>query len=489
MNALAGLAERVRRRPAGDGAFDRRLVAPLVLGAVLNPVNSSMIAIALVPIGLALGVSAAQTAWLVSGLYVATAIGQPVVGRLVDRYGVRPVYLGATALVGVAGVIGATAPNLAVLVLARVVLGLGTCAGYPAAMSLIRREARRTGVDSPSGILALLTVAAQTVSVVGPSLGGILIAVTGWRGIFAVNVPLAVACLVLGRARLPVDPPVRRTRSWWADLDVPGMLLFAVMLMALMVVLMQPSARTALLLLVVAGFGAALVRRESRVADPFLDVGPLLTNRPLQLTYLRQLLAMTVSYSFLYGFTQWLEAGHGLSASQTGLLLLLMPLTAIGVTALTGRSPEVRRKLLVGSALQVVSCALLLTVGPTTPVVALLGIGLLVGIPQGLNNLANQTALYHQADPARTGSSAGLLRTFMYLGAILAAAANAAAYGEQATTSGLHVLAVALTGVALLFLIVVLVDRSLAAIGRPTPAEQPAPTSATTVEAGDAATP
>ena len=59
--------------PAPDH-FDRRLVAPMVLGAILNPINSSMIAVALVPIGAALGAEPAQTAWLVSGLYLATAI-------------------------------------------------------------------------------------------------------------------------------------------------------------------------------------------------------------------------------------------------------------------------------------------------------------------------------------------------------------------------------------------------------------------------------
>jgi hypothetical protein len=109
-------------------AFDRNLIAPMVLGAILNPINFSMIAVALVPIGLAFGASPSATAWLVSGLYLATATGQPVVGRLVDRYAPRRLYLVATALVGVAGVLGVTAPTLGVLVAARVLLGLGTCA-------------------------------------------------------------------------------------------------------------------------------------------------------------------------------------------------------------------------------------------------------------------------------------------------------------------------------------------------------------------------
>ena len=75
-------------------------------------------AVALVPIGVAFGESPSATAWLVSALYLASAVGQPLVGRLIDIYGPRRLFLPATALVGLAGVIGAAAPNLAVLVVA-----------------------------------------------------------------------------------------------------------------------------------------------------------------------------------------------------------------------------------------------------------------------------------------------------------------------------------------------------------------------------------
>src|SRR5690349_3748306 len=141
-------------------SFDRKLLAPMILGAVLNPINSSIIAVSLVPIGIALGAPPSQTAWLVSSLYLATAIGQPVAGRLVDSFGPRRLFLIGSTLVGLAGLLGTVAPSLGVLVVARVLLGFGTCAGYPAAMYLIRSESRRTGRDSPAGILTLLAVSA-----------------------------------------------------------------------------------------------------------------------------------------------------------------------------------------------------------------------------------------------------------------------------------------------------------------------------------------
>lgn len=443
-------------------AFDRRLIPPMILGAVLNPVNSSMIAVALVPIGLAFGASPAGTAWLVSGLYLATAVGQPVMGRLVDTYGARRMYLIGAVLLGVGGLVGAASPHLWTLVLARVLIGLGTCAGYPAAMSLIRGESDRTGQKSPAGVLTALAVGAQTVAVVGPTVGGLLIGLGGWRTIFAVNVPMALACLVLGSLRLPRSPrPARRPAF-----DLLGIGLFAAALTALLIFLMDPHMALlwlpALSVVTLTSFAV----RELRTRVPFLDLRVLAGNGPLLATYGRNLLAYVVSYAYIYGYTQWLEAGRGLSPSHAGLLLLPSFLVAIVVSTLTGKRWGVRRKLVVGACGQIVACGMLAFVDPSTPLWMLVGIGVVLGLPQGLNNLANQSALYRQADPARMGQSAGLLRTSTYLGAIVASSATGMFLGEQADTLGLHELAAFMVAAALLMLLSVLPDRTLKNVER-----------------------
>jgi MFS family permease len=440
--------------------FDRRLIVPLVLGAVLNPVNSSMLAVALVPIGLTFHAVPAETAWLVSALYLATATGQPVVGRLIDRYGARRLYLAGAALVGVAGVIGALAPSLGLLVLSRVLLGFGTCAGYPAAMYLIRRS----GIEKPGGLLTALSVSAQTIVVIGPTAGGLLIGAAGWRALFAVNIPLALVCLVLGAILLPRADGIEKFEH---RLDHLGIGLFAGTLTSLMLFLMSPSLGHLWLPALTAVLAAGFVRRELRYPDPFLDVRVFGGNAPLIATYLRTLLAQTVAYAYLYGFTQWLEAGRGLSAAHAGLILLPMSLVSIGVSTITGRRAEFRGKLLVGAISQVVACALMLLLNAESALWIPVLISVICGLPQGLNSLANQNAVYFQADPDRMGASAGLLRTFAYLGAMVSSAATGAFFRHGADTAGLHGLAVFLIVVAGLLLIVVLADRSLRRLGGP----------------------
>ncbi|MGW4773573.1 MFS transporter [Nocardia sp. NPDC004278] len=452
----------------GTTRFDRGLIAPMILGSILNPINSSMLAVALVPIGKAFGAPPSQTIWLVSALYLATAVGQPVLGRLVDRYGPRTLYLIGTALVGIAGVLGALAPGLGVLILSRVLLGFGTSAAYPASMFLLRSESERTGAQSPAGVLAVLSIANQVMAVVGPTLGGVLIGVGGWHLIFTINVPLSLACLVLGRMRLPrrAELPAAVRARQDGGVDIAGMVLFAGALVSSMLFLMEPALAHWYLLVIAGLVGLVFVLRELRAAAPFIDLRVLGGNAPLLATYGRQVLAFVTAYAFLYGFTQWLEEGRSLSASVAGLVLLPMSLSAIVITAITGRRRQVRGKLIAGGLLQVAACACLLLLGPHTGIWLLVALGVLMGLPQGLNGLANQNALYYQADPARMASSAGLLRTGMYLGALIAAAADAAVFPQAADSAGVHELAVLLLVVSVLLVIVTLADRSLAHVGR-----------------------
>lgn len=456
-------------RSAPADRFDTRLLAPMMLGAMLNPINTAIIAVALTPIGIALDAPASETVWLVSGLYLATAIGQPLVGRLVDIFGVKRIFLTGGALVALAGAIGFLAPNshdsVWWLVVARVILGLGTCAGYPAAMNLIRAESERTGLKSPAGILAALSVTTQTVAVIGPTLGGLLIGAWGWRATFAVNVPLGLASLLLGWIFFPRKTGLEPAPEARPKIDGRGIALFTIAMLALLVFLQNISLGLVWLVAVALVAGAGLVWWELRTREPFIDVRVLAGNVPLLLTYVRALLTATISYTFVYGFTQWLEDGRGLNATAAGLVLLPVFAGGIAVSVSFGRSPKVTRNLMVGSTAQLVVGILVLVMTGASPIWFLVVAMLVLGIPQGLNNLAIQNSLFHQADPERIASSAGLLRTFLYLGAIIASVVYGNVYGARATTGGLHVLGWVVIGVSVVFFLITVFDRTLAKVG------------------------
>ncbi len=193
---------------SADNAFGWRFVMPLALGSALNPVNSTMIATALVPIANDFHASVAQTGWLIAGLYLTSAVAQPTMGRLADRFGARRVYLVSLVLVMLAGVAGRWAPSLGWLVAVRVLLGIGTSGAYPSAMRLFRERADRSGSAPPRIAMGVLSLTGIATMAVGPVLGGVLTGAFGWHAIFTVNIPLALFTLVAVLAGVPSDLPV-----------------------------------------------------------------------------------------------------------------------------------------------------------------------------------------------------------------------------------------------------------------------------------------
>src|SRR5580700_10903816 len=138
---MTQLGTRLRRmlgRPDERGQpFSWRFTTPLFMGSALNPINSSLLATALLPIAHGIGVPVGQTAALVTALYLATAIAQPTAGKAAEVLGPRRVFLAGIILVGVGGLAGGFARDLLTLLASRVLIGLGTSCAYPTAMLLI----------------------------------------------------------------------------------------------------------------------------------------------------------------------------------------------------------------------------------------------------------------------------------------------------------------------------------------------------------------
>lgn len=462
-------------RDASRG-FGPRFIAPLFVGTMLNPINSTMIATAWVPIGRGFAVGAAATAALVSALYLASAIAQPVMGKLADRLGSRRVYLFGLAVVGLAGIGGALAPSLASLVVVRVVIGIGTSAAYPAAMAMVRTQSQRLGVSAPGGVLGALSIASLTSATIGPVLGGVLVGAFGWRSIFLANLPLAVVGLVLTLRWLPADDPrPAQPDGLWSGLDVPGIAAFGATLTLLLLFLADFNHPSWWLASGFVAAAAALVVWELRADEPFLDLRMLGRNPRLVATYARYGLTFMIIYGMLYGFPQWLQEARGLSPEAAGLLLLPMSLVAGGCTVLGARGRRIRGPLVTGTVALLGASVALLWLNTTAAVVTVIGVAILFGIPNGLNVVGNQAAMYAQAPAADTGIASGLFRTSQYIGAILSASAIGLVYGPRASDTGLHQLAIIFAALSVILLAATVFDHTI--MRRP-PAEKPTPPTA-----------
>lgn len=451
----------------------KRFAAAILPGPALNPINTTMIAVALVPIARDTGVSAATAVWLVAGLYLVSAIFMPTAGKCADMFGPRKIYFFGLIMAAVCGLIPTLFPSFLGALIARLGIGIGTSAAYPAVMVLIRDDAERHGRDTPKGLLAAVSFSSLATATVGPVLGGVLVDTFGWQAIFLVNIPFALITLAMGLAWLPPDnarpaiaensPKPQGLRS----IDWLGIVLFAVSMVALLLFLLdvQSAVQAGAWWLVVLGVvvGAAFVLWEMRVKNPFVDVVMVAHNAPLTRTFLRFFLTLLCMYLVTYGFIQWLQAVQGFSASAAGLVQLPTMILGALATIWAGKSMRMFFQLTLTAAMLLIGGAMLVVLDVSTPLWWLLIAMAAFGIPHGVCSVANQAALYTQAPANALGSASGLSRTFTNIGAISASAIISVVYGEAPTTEGMTVIAIIMLISAGLLLVLTVTDRSLKA--------------------------
>ncbi|MEU6221364.1 MFS transporter [Streptomyces sp. NPDC047022] len=445
-----------------EAAFSSRFMAPLLIGAALNPINSSLIATALVPIARDLSVSAGRVTILVSALYLATAVMQPAAGRAADVLGARRVFLAGCVLVTVGGLAGAFAHDLRALTTARLLIGTGTSAGYPSAMALVSQ--RSPGKALPGPVLGRISMIGNATVAVGPAVGGLLVTVFGWRSTFLINVPCALLAAACALAWIDRDPPARERPSASAvlsRLDLPGMLLFGATACALVIYLQQiphadPSIAGAALAL-----ACLLIAWERRARTPFFDVRQLAAHTALTRTYLRTALTLLGVYTVLYGLTPWLQSAAGYSAQAAGLLILPMGMLAALINGPVAARGRVRRPLTAAALAMAAASAVTLRLTASSSIWPVLTISLAFGVTVGAATSANQTALTRQAPRSELGTVSGLFRTFTALGSIASSAVISTVYAHGVSDHGLHTAAWILIAVSAGALAMTLLDTSL----------------------------
>jgi MFS family permease len=438
----------------------------VLLGPLLNPINTTMVSVALAPISRDLGISAAQAIWLVAALYLASAIAQPTMGKLADRFGPKKVFLVGLVVVGIAGFVPEISGGFGGAILARVLIGIGTSSAYPAALTTLRQHSQRIGKPTPPLVLGALSVTSLVSAAAGPPLGGALIGAFGWHAIFLVNVPLAVFGIIVAAMWLPSD----RDRPRNADddrvpvltaLDPTGMLLMTGFVGSLLVFLLDLSSGWWWLLAVSVVLLVALVLWELRAAKPFVDVRMLARNGALSRTYMRLFLVYMLAYTMTYGFSQWVQDVAGYSSDAAGYIQLPAAIVAGIVSFMVARKTAVRGPLIIAATVPIVGGLLLLALHVGSPVWLIALAPAMFGVPQGLASVSNQAALYRIVPADSIGVAAGLSRTSVYIGAIAASSLIGGVFGQAPTTADLHLLGWVIVGVAVLLSVLTIADRAL----------------------------
>jgi EmrB/QacA subfamily drug resistance transporter len=254
------------------------LVGTLVAAQLVVMFDSSILNIALPSIASDLHLSATGTAWVVNAYFLAFGGLLLLSGRAADVWGRRRMFLIGAAVLAVGSVLGSVAPNMPVLITARLTQGVGAAMLSPAAMSVIL--AGFSGA-ARSRAMSWWGAASAIGGALGVSLGGLLTGGLGWHGALAVTAILAGFVLVSGWVTLPADRAAAR-RSF----DATGAsLLTTAVICIVYAVLTAPNDGVASPGVVAAavgavGAGVGFVLIEQRSADPVLPL-PALRSRKL----------------------------------------------------------------------------------------------------------------------------------------------------------------------------------------------------------------
>jgi EmrB/QacA subfamily drug resistance transporter len=290
--------------------------------------------VALVDMQRSLGGSLASLSWVLNAYAVTLAALLIPAGRLGDRIGHRRVFLAGIAVFTIASLICAVAPDVLVLVAARVVQAAGAAALVPTSLALLlaavdtgRRMAATRGW-SAAGALA---------AVAGPLLGGLLVDLS-WRWVFVVNLPVGVLAWVLGRRALAHD----RGRADEPMPDLLGSVLLVLGVGALTGALVEApswgwtSPPTVAVLAVAAAGIVVFVLRCRRHPAPLLEL-PLLRVRRFATANVATFL-FSVSFGImLLSNSLWCQDVWHYSAFRTGLAMAPGPAMVPIATALTAR--------------------------------------------------------------------------------------------------------------------------------------------------------
>jgi MFS family permease len=393
-----------------------RLVAAS-LAATLMPLNSTMIAVALPDISSEFGRDPALvTQGLFTSYLIASVVLQSPAGKLGDRVGHARMVVAGQALVAAGALLGYLAPELWVLIVARISMAAGGAALVPSAVALLRHDLpaeRRGRAFGAFGAMMALSAA------LGPVVGGELVEAFGWRSLFAVNLPVlagSVALIVIA-GRAPAE-----LRDAHPQFDWIGTGLLAGGLTGIILGL-RPDGPNVLVLLVGVGLLVPFGWWERRASDPVVAFS-LFRSVPFAAGAFLIALQNLVMYALMLQVTLVAAALFDLDARATGRLIVSMMLAMVITSPIAGRLTDhvgARSIAVAGSVSGLLGIGALAWIDLTAPEqlappLVLLGIGI------GLTAPAAQSASMSAVSWGLAGMAAGIGATMRYLGGIIGVA-------------------------------------------------------------------
>ncbi len=392
-----------------------RILIPVVVAIafLMEQLDSTILTTAIPDMARSLATTPVRLNLAVTAYVLTLAVFIPLSGWFADRFGTRRIFVVALAIFTVGSALCGIAESFAMLVVTRVLQGIGGAMMTPVGrLILLRSFPRRELVTA----MTYVTFPAILGPIIGPLVGGFLTTYSSWRWIFYVNVPFGLAGILLAvrfMEEVPGDPAVQ--------FDFPGFVMFGSGI-ALLQVGMESIGRLTLPAVEIAGLFVAAVlllvafgRYARRAPVPVVDLG-LFRQRTFAVGTLAGGLCRIAMNGTPFLLPLMLQVGFGMSAIGSGSLTFIGSGGAIVVRLFI--APLLRSfgfdKVLIGSAIAGSAVLAGFTLlGPSTPRWMIGGYVLLFGLSRSTQFMTSNTLSYSDTPPeqlSRATSLGGLLQ-------------------------------------------------------------------------------
>jgi EmrB/QacA subfamily drug resistance transporter len=413
-----------------DAAMDDRIerhvwvvAGVVIVGMVMSILDTTIVNVALDTLGRDLHSPIAQIQWVITGYLLSLAAVIPITGWAARRFGARQVYLTSLVLFTVGSALCAVANTTTTLVLCRVLQGAGGGMIMPVAQLIMAQVA---GPKRMGRVMGVVSMPAMLAPILGPVVGGLILAHLHWSWIFLVNVPIGLLAFVLGWRLVPHTDSGEAGR-----LDVRGLVLLSTASTAIVYGLSQlglgssvGSPKVVLPTLAGVLLAAVFCWHALRIERPLLDVR-LYANRVFAGASFTTFGVGAALFGAMILVPLYYQQVRGESVIATGLLCGPQGIGALVAMPIAGRLTERfggGRIALGGVSLLALSTIPFVFIGPSTSIVAISCVLIVRGVAIGLSFMPAMTAAFTAMRPEQLSDATPQLNVLMRIGGAIGTA-------------------------------------------------------------------
>jgi len=357
------------------------IIGVMVVTAFVMILNETIVSIALPDLATTMGVTASTVQWLVSGFLITMAVVIPTTGFLLERFRARSIYLVSVGLFSAGTVLAALAVSFPTLLIGRIVQASGTAVMIPLVMTTVMRlvPANRRGA-----MMGTISIVIGVAPAIGPTVGGAILAGLGWRWMFWLVLILAVAMLAIALVWLRLPSEIKRV-----PLDLISVFLSAIGFAGLVYGLSslgQPAGPLPPWLTLPIGAVALVVfvwrqGRLERSDKPLLDLRTVNHSRYRMALVLSMLVFLALLGAGAVLLPMYLQNVLHYDTLSAGLALLPGGIVMAAISRPIGSLYDrvgAKRLLIPGAVGMAVALFLFSLLGPSAPLVAVIGADVLL---------------------------------------------------------------------------------------------------------------